>query len=176
MPRIAVESKATDRSLVEAGTEPETSLPVFASGDDAQRLLIIAPLPGYVRIALPWQPECPQAHITSVWPLRPSQCGLQNFESLAAAQLQAGFAHFFASDMNISFADSPRLRPKAARSEMPGSEHAQVGVDPFFTRSKARRSANPRWLIATRWRCPCRIFHSECEDMKNDGVSHCFYW
>lgn len=106
--------------------------PSATSGDDAPRLLISRALPDYVRIALPWQPECPQAHITSVCPLRPSQCVLQNFESLAAAQLQAGFAHFFASDMNISFADSPHLRPKAARSEMPGCEHAQVGVDPFF--------------------------------------------
>jgi hypothetical protein len=106
MPRFAVESKATDESLVGQGSNLKRHCPSAASGDDAQRLLISRALPDYVRIALPWQPECPQAHITSVWPLRPSQCGLQNFESFAAAQLQAGFAHFFASDINISFADS----------------------------------------------------------------------
>jgi hypothetical protein len=128
-------------------------------------------LTGYVRIALPWQLGCPHAHITSVWPLRPSQCGLQNFDLSAGTQLQAGFAHFFASDMDVSFADSPHLRPEAATSKMPGSEHAQVGGASFFSQDPMpRESASTRRLIAgTKCRCLCRIPHNECEDMKNDG-------
>lgn len=47
------------------------------------------------RNASPWQPGCPQAHITSVEPLRPSQWALQNFSLLAGTQLHAGLAHFF---------------------------------------------------------------------------------
>jgi hypothetical protein len=52
--------------------------------------------------ASPLQPGCPQAHITSVEPLRPSQWALQNFSLFAGTQLHAGFAHFFSSAMRIS--------------------------------------------------------------------------
>lgn len=102
MQRCRSEFKATDDSVVETAIGPEMFLASTASGTIRRNCSSVAPLAGYVRIALPWQPECPQAHITSVWPLRPSQCVLQNFESFAAAQLQAGFAHFFVSDMDVS--------------------------------------------------------------------------
>ena len=51
----------------------------------------------YTFTASPRQLGCPQVHTTSGFPSVASQCGLQYFDSLLAAQLHAGFAQFLSA-------------------------------------------------------------------------------